>query len=420
MKRITIATIIIILSNNWLSAAETGANSLKIIIDQGKPPTSEVDFVNMALERNQKLKALHTNVAIADLKARAAQFPNPELRIRDLSARNYYKDFDELKIGVRFRLPELGESRLERQDAKVKLSEEQYEAWQYRQELIRTVRLEFLEVYYYDQLCELAEKRVELENQRLATIENMVNIGQRSIVYYTKARLRHADSQQALFLAIQNQLTARQKLARRANLEVDQAILEPSYPEIKASVEELVALAFKQRPELQLVEQRLQLSNIINRYEKWRTVPWFNFIELNYHVEANQQADWGELAMGIEFPLFDWNRANKKAARLALSKMDFQLAAMKEQIETQVRKAYQKYANLLIDYQEFMRQTETLIRETRNIIEEAKRHRTLPADEVYEMELAIIDLNKLLIEKKFKLAEAWLELYLTIGIVDRI
>lgn len=137
-------------------------------------------------------------------------------------------------------------------------------------------------------------------------------------------------------------------------------------------------------------------------------------------MEANQRADWGELAMGIEFPLFDWNRANKKAARLALSKKDIQLAAMKEQIENQVRNAYQKYQNLLVDYREFEHQSVALISETQKVIEEAKRHRTVLADEIYEMELAIVDLNKILIEKKYKLAEMWLNLYLIVGMADKI
>ena len=57
-----------------------------------------------------------------------------------------------------------------------------------------------------------------------------------------------------------------------------------------------------------------------------------------------------------------------------------------------------------------------MITDAKKVISEAKEHETLMPDEVVEMELTILDTQKLLGEKKRDLAHALFELYYVIGV----
>ncbi len=381
---------------------------------------TEQQVIELALKCSRKLQSLGTNVAIADYRLKSSGWlRNPELRISEVSTRYYTEEFDELEVGLRFRLPRLGELGEEKQEARVDLWDRKVEEARYRQEFIARVRKDYADVLMYDQLAEIAKNRVAKADERIVIIEKLVQLGRRTIVYYTKAKMWHAESKNDLALALQNQGLARRKLAKRTRMPEDTPLAPQELPEVTQELDDLIKLAYENRPEIGLVQQRIELAYKQQKFEYLKLIPWFNFIDLSYHVEKQRREDWGEFRAGINLPLFDWNIGNIKATNLAVKKKEDESEAIRESIAEEVRAAYIKYKDLLLDWKTFNASAEELIANATALVSEARQHETLMPDEVVEMEWTIFDTQKLLAEKRREVAHALADLYFAIGIEAR-
>jgi len=382
-------------------------------------PLTESDIVDMTINSSRKLRSMLTNVEIANYRLKSARnIPNPEIRINDLTEDSYIRNFDETRIGLRLRLPQLGEMSKDRQDAVVQFWEQKSDQLLYRQELIAEARRDYFSVILHDKLKDLSEKRVALEERRIKIVAEMVTVGTRSIVYYTKAKMRHADSVNDYTREVQSQIEARRKLAKRTGADINSPLEETNLPEVTLELERLIEIACQNRPEVQLVAQRTELALKRNRREHLKVLPQFSFLQYNHHIETGKKDSWGELAMGIEVPLFNWNYGNIKATSLAVRKKAEESEAVKETIGYQVQAAYTVYEDLLLDWKNFSHESDTLIAEATQVIEQAKQHQTLLMDEVMEMELTILETQEILAQKKKDLADALLDLCITIGVED--
>lgn len=374
-------------------------------------------IIEIALKNSRKLQSLNTNVEIANYRLNSSGWiRNPELRISDVSTRYYTDKLREKRVGLRWRLPDLGELGEEKQQARVRLWDRKVEEIRYQQQFVARVRKDFANVLMYDQLAELAQKRVFKENERIRIIEQLVELGNRSIVYFTKAKMWHAESKNDLARAVQNKGLARRKLAKRASISEDTPLIMGELPEVTQDMDELINLAIENRPEIELVQQRIELAGKQKKLEYLKLIPWFNFIDISYHAKEKRDKDWGEFMMGINLPIFNWNLGNIKATNLAVKKKEDESDAIRESIEDEVRSAYIIYQDLLLDWKYFKKSAEELILNAATVVKQAKQHETLMSDEVLEMELTIIDTQKLLTEKKRNLAHALIDLYYAIGI----
>ncbi len=381
------------------------------------PALTEQQVIELALKFSRKLHSLGTNVAIANYRLNSSGWiENPELRISEVSTRYYTDEFDELRAGLRFRFPRLGELGEEKQQARVDLWDRKVEEIRYRQEFIAEVRKDYANVLMYDQLAELAQKRVAKADERIRIIEQLVELGSRSIVYFTKAKMWHAESRNDLARALQNQRLARRKLAKRTSIAEDAPLVLEELPEVTQDLDSLIKLAVENRPEIELVQQRIELAHKQKRFEDFKLIPWFNFIELSYHAEKERYEDWGEFMAGITLPLFNWNIGNIKATNLAVKKKEDESDAIRESIAEEVRSAYIVYQDLLLDWKTFKISAEELVTQATAVVNEAKQHETLMADEVVEMEWTIFDTQKLLAEKRLDVVHALFDLYFAIGI----
>ncbi|MDD5766024.1 MAG: hypothetical protein PHW79_07270, partial [Candidatus Marinimicrobia bacterium] len=136
-----ISSIPICFSAEPISGAGSASNpSEKIEISLVDKPLTEAALVEMRIKNSRKLQSMVTNVDIAEYRLKSARnIPNPELRVSDITTRNYNDEFDEMRVGMRFRLPGLGEMGEDRQDARVQLWEQKSDELLYRQELIADV-----------------------------------------------------------------------------------------------------------------------------------------------------------------------------------------------------------------------------------------------------------------------------------------
>jgi outer membrane protein TolC len=378
---------------------------------------TEQQVIELALKYSRKLQSLSTNVDIADYRLDSSGWiRNPELRLSDQSTSHYTEEYDEVRVGLRWRLPKLGAMGEDKQQARVRLWERKVDEIRYRQQFIARVGKDYSNVLLYDQLAELAQKRVAKENERIRIVEQLVKLGSRSVVYFIKAKMWHAESENDLARALQDQGLARRKLAQRTSIAENTSLILENLPEVTQDLDELIKLAFKNRPEIQLVQQRIELANRQQKLEYLKLIPWFNFVDFSYRVDKIRHRESREFLTGISLPLFNWNLGNIKATNLATKKKEDESEAAKESIEDEVRSAYITYKDLLLDWKNFKSSAEELIFNADTVVNHSKQYNTLMPDEVLEMELTIIDAQKLLAEKRQKLAHALYDLYYAIGI----
>ncbi len=403
----------------------------RITIDSTLKVPSESELIEMAIQYSRKMQNLNTNVEIAGYRLKSSgKWDNPEIRIRDFStdylsksddplAENFPNNIDELSIGFRFRFPGLGELREEKQEATVKLWDRKVEEIRYRQALTARVRQDCADVMRRDQLVALAARKMKLEDERIGIVEQMVQIGRRSVVYFTKAKMWHAESMNDYARAIQNQVQARRKLAKRTGIDINTPLEKFDLPEVTLELDALIDIAYQNRPEISLEEQKVELAVKQNKYERLQALPRISFIEYNYHLDDRiNKADWRELRMGIDIPLFDWNIGDIKATNLAVKKKEDAYEAIRETIANEVRTAYIVYQDLLLDWKNFNREANNIISEAEMVVRNAHQHQTLLPDEVLEMELTIVDTQRLLAQKRQDLAFALIDLCYTLGLED--
>jgi outer membrane protein TolC len=381
------------------------------------PVVTEQQAINSALKNSRKLQSLNTNVQMAVYRLKSSgKLRNPEIRLSDVDASEIGDRINEYELGVRFRIPELGELGEDKQKARVRLWDQKVNQLRYQQRLIARVRRSYADVVMSDQLVELAHQRVLKENERIKVIEHLVEIGRRSIVYFTKAKMWNAESKNDFTRAIEKQRMERRQLARRSGITEDARLIEEELPEVMQELDELTALAIQKRPEIELVQQRITLAQRQRKYERLQLLPKPTFIEYSRHYEKEEWKNWNEWKIGLEVPLFDWNIGDIKATNLAVKNKEEEYNAIRESIAEEVRDAYVVYRDLLLDWKNFKINADDLIHNARNVVDEAKEHEVLMPDEVIEMELTIIETERMLSEKKRNLTHALIDLYYAIGI----
>jgi outer membrane protein TolC len=403
--------------------SESGGKNSVAVSETVTPPgnnataLTEEQVIEFALKNSRKIQSLNTNVDIENYRLKSSGWlDNPELRLSNITNRHYADALTEVRAGIRMRLPQLGEMEEERQQARVDYWDQKVEQIRYRQEFIARVRKEYADVLMYDRLVEIAQQRVIKAAERIRIIEELVKLGSRSIVYYTKAKMWQAESNNDLSRAMQNRGLARRKLAKRSNIDENTHLVLNDLPEMTQEVEELIKLAFNNRPEIELVQQRIELANRQKRFEELKILPWFNYVEYSYHFQKERNDEWKEFRAGINIPVFNWNIGNIKAMRLACKKKAEESDAIKESIEDEVRSAYIIYKDVLLDWKDFNTSAQELITNAQAVVDQAQQHETLMPDEVMEMEWTIFDMQKLLTEKRQNLANALIDLYFAIGI----
>jgi outer membrane protein TolC len=378
---------------------------------------TEAQIVELALKYSPAVQSLESDVKIAEYRLKSSgQIRNPELRISDVSTRYYTDEFDKLKTGLRWRIPQPVELGEEKQKARVEYWEKRVNAVRKRQIFIEEVRKNFADVLMYDRLSELEQQRLTKEDEHVHVIETFFNMGNRTVVQLFKAKMQHAESQNDLDRTLKNQQLARRNLAEQIHLKEKLILEAEELPEISHEITALTDLAARNRPEIELIKQRIELAGKQKRAETMKWVPWPSFIEISYHMQKNRTKNWGEFMTGINLPLFNWNLGNIKASNLTVEKWNRELTQTLESIENEVRSAYLNYRDKLTETKNFSSSAEQLISYAETITRESQEHDTLLRDELLEIELAVIDAKKMLAEMRRDLACALAELYNALGI----
>ena len=385
--------------------------------NNGPDIITEDQVIKLVQQNSRQLKCLTTRDQVEEFRVKSSGwFQNPELRLSEESDRYMSNDYKELELGLRWRLPRPGELGKEKQNARVRLWEQKVETIRHQQRIIFKIRKEYANVLMYDAIAQLEKQRLDKEKERLDIIDSLVKLGQRTIVYSIKAKIWEAESENDFVCVKNNQGLARRKLANQTGIPENAMLAPQDIPEYTPDVNQLIEIAFNYRPEMELVEQRIELAKRQNKFEKFKLIPWPTFIESSYHIEDKHDKNWNEFRIGLSLPLFNWNRGNIKATNLSVQNKECEYESIRETIKDDVHSAFIIYQELLSDWQNFKKSSDELISNVEKLLEQTENHETIMPDEILEMELAVIKTKKLLCEKKCNLCHALYDLYYAIGI----
>ena len=376
------------------------------------------ETVAVGLKSNPRLRALETETDIRTHRLRSLDWiDNPEVRVRNLASRAGTDRFDELEIGIRWRPPSLGEVGARRQRKQVALWERKVEAVRERHWLASRVRRSCADIAMYAELARIATLRVEKENLRISQIETLVDLGRRSIVYFTKAKTAVAEARQG-HLQSQHALQEEERRLRRlTGISTQIQVLPEPLPEVVLDEERLLDLAYANRPELRLAEEQRQLALERRNLESRRLLPQLSFLEVSRHFERSQ-GDWNELRFGLELPLFNRNVGNLVGLSLAVSGSELEVLSVRERIADEVRETLSDYTEALLACDLTLQEGKAVIEASSLVIAEARDFPTVPADEILELERTIMDARVAIAESQRELAHALYFLYYELGIED--
>ena len=409
-----IVCMLLLLSSSDIALADEGSNE-QISISSSYVLTVE-EAVTRALKNNRKLKSLDTSVMMRRNRLDSATgVANPELRIKDISTKYFTETFDEITIGLRWRIPGLGDISLKEQQAKVRYHEARVDKDIATLELCRKVRKTYADIIYYQTQAGLIKDRIRIEQLRIKQIEKMTNLGRRSIVYFAKSKMWLEDAISESAKISKRLMQANKKLQRLTNVSAVLQLVPDELPEVDDDEEHLLVIASNNRSELGLFRERMLLAEKEYNMQRYKLIPWFSYIEADYHLEYGKP-DWGEFMIGIELPLFNFNQGNIEATRLSMDKRQIKLDAVKEDISTDLTRAFDIYREYLLDWKTGSDNARKIIVTVNTIIEENKQHETIPIDEIIELERTVLDTRQKLADRRHKLAHSLYDLYFSLGV----
>ena len=373
------------------------------------------ETVAMGLRNNPRIGLLESEADLRTYRMRSLDWmDNPEIRVRNLAARRRTR-IDEYEIGIRWRPPALGEARVRRQRREVTMWQRRAEAIRERHWLASRVRRSCADLTMYAELARLAARRIEKESRRISQIETMVDLGRRSIVYLTKARTAVAEARQTHLRSLHALREEERRLRRLTGVSARVQLAAEPLPEIAGNEAELVALAYANRPELRLAEERHQLALDRHDFERRRLLPQLSFLEVSRHVEGDED-DWHELAFGVELPLFNRNADNLAGLSLAVSESELEAVAVRRRIADEVCEGLSDYTEALLARNLTRREGEAVIQAASLVVAQTYDHPTVPADEILELERTIMDAQVAIAEGERDLSHALYFLYYELGI----
>lgn len=381
---------------------------------------NERDAVKKAIGNSRQLDAFSTQIRAQEglASCSSCNFRNPEVRLSDISTKYFYADPSvnkQFHVGLRWRPPRLGEAGVNKQKEIVDLWEKKVEENEFRREFVTMVRMTYAELAFLEQARDLAVRQAALEEQRNATVQRLVGLGQKALLDQIKGRRRLIKAREEASTLSRRYKDTKNKLRELTGEKREIAAAFGDPPEQVPDFQKLHAQAMKNRRDFALTEEQGKLSNLAYSEARYAQIPWFSFIEAGYHHES-ANLDWGELRFGIELPVFRWGSATLDSTATAKSGGSLYQAATVESIDRTISNALGAYQEALADWQSVKTEADSFVPTTEGLVVQARRQPSIPMNEVIDLELSTIELLQMVLEARLALAEASIELCEAVGV----
>ena len=323
----------------------------------------------LALSRYPALKAalLRRNAARAREKAAFREhfpklygsytyrgFRDPEL-IKTPFGAYPIRDREEALLAVTVRLPVFHGLSISTRHAlaqlRVKLSG--VEEARLRQEILLKVREAYFELVRAEKEVELARKSLSRRRAHLRDVRGFLREGLVARNQLLEAEARVEEARYRLVAAENRLAVARSRLNLLLQRPLSAPLrVVPEFPEkpIKRPYEELVKLAFKNRPEVRAAELAVRMREKEVRLARSRYFPWLDLeaqyykrgdtLDLSENPYADRENAW--VGLSLNWELWDWGLRGQEvaAARAELAAQKFLLKEIRDRVALEVKEAY--------------------------------------------------------------------------------
>ena len=367
---------------------------------------SEAEAIKRATEQQAPQRQAQRRVAAAQARLDFAPYAvkNPELRLQDISTEYLERDRNQqFQIGLRWQPPGYGELGEKTAKARLSWADETLKARELRLTLVGQVRAVYAELALLQESAALALGRAELEERKRKAVAALLALGQRTLMDQVKSQTRalKAAGEAAQLSA---RLTAQhERLAALIGEPGDFAVeaLAEEAPQLRYSA--LLALALRERPETARLKAYESDEKAHYRAARLMLLPAFSFVELAYHYESRKK-DSAELMIGLELPLFNWNLGEIRATAIERNGGAIGTQALRAVIETELRGAWAKYSEALSVFSSVEEKSQEARKMLPMLIEKAQSQ-ALPEDERIDLRLALLDLDELRLQARYRLRE---------------
>ncbi len=327
-------------------------------------PLNEEHCILLAIAKNIELGRRRAEIlnAVAQRQERK-DWRNPELRLgygsqsddmflfSDPITPDYTQHTDDFSALLRFRTPNpwVKKSELARASAEILLAEGQYLAEE--DKLVRDLRALFQDLAVYESTLG-AHKRRRANFAAFRTEMESANLTDFAVEAY-RANLDMADVLDDTMKVSRDADKTRYEIAKLCRVEagriyspgiITRRILD--YTQLDEAY--LIEMAMLHRADVVESRARLGIARARLQQAKAERIPWSTFFDIGYGNEtrAGYQGDedtW-EIRIGIEIPLFDWTRINKrgKAYQQAAENWEKLFNEQRDQVAHEVRMAVEE------------------------------------------------------------------------------
>ncbi|MDP8254833.1 MAG: TolC family protein [Candidatus Alcyoniella australis] len=376
--------------------------------------------VELALQNDFSLDALARDIELARSQARVSgAFPDPELRVGQLSSHDLDGTLHSLELGLRFSTPYVGERAATRDadEARADLSQSELIA----EQIDRSdwVRLGFSQIVRLEGLVEICHSEVQYRSQLLDLLRTQAAINERTNIELVNAELELFNAQQQLSKRENDLRTLQRSLAAAVGLETLPA-LEPVFEQrIELDREQLLSEAFAARPELLETSSNYRLSQARRHLERVRTIPWISFVEPSYRREYDEDNDetehWAELRFGIALPIFNLGRVGVRAEELAMQRDLSRLRGIEGQIAIELDQALSEYRRLWDDNEQFAATLTRLEDQVRQTIELGRANPEADPLDLIDLQLELLQVRRARVEFRALLSQVRIDLLRAVG-----
>ncbi len=379
---------------------------------------TESEAIQKSLEKSRGLRKIQSEVAAQSKISASARYDvkNPELRLRDISTKYFDKDEDnkQFQFGLRWKPPQIGELGTKQRKERVNLWEKKTKAWEARQALIADVREVYATLGMLQSYSGLTQQQAELHRQLFLVVEKLGELGRRSPLDRIKVRRKYLKAKKEAAGTAQRYEETKQQFSALTGEEEGVTVLW-SEPEVLPIDEAIIhERAVTAHPAVELARQRSEFFAYRYKAERYKLIPWFTFVDVSYQYESKKK-DSGELVLGIELPLFNWNLGELRATEIERKQGKLSSSLAIASIDRKLKERLAEYDKAVAEYRSLKEETDGSLSQSENMVAQAKLQE-LPEDEILEMEISNIELRMMLLEAGFRVKKAAIELCRTAGV----
>lgn len=303
-------------------------------------PLTEDEAVRIALAASPALAAARLNAkAAAAQVSGVGRLNSPVLRlgVTDIAAEFLDPDSKRNNIGIAWAPPRLGELYAQSAAARAVTAEADADAAVASLRLAAEVRVLFRTIGILDEQAQLANQALQLRQQILATVNEQIAAGLKSVLDRGLAEIAVEDAR-----ALPDQIAAARRLhALRLSQRLQRPVetIAPSRLQTAVSYDRVALLAHANsaRPENAAAAARCTAAGSRLRAARYELFPWFsNFQVIRRTGRLALPGTWGVQA-SIELPVFKLRRNSIAQARFQLEscskKSEAQSAAIHNEVE---------------------------------------------------------------------------------------